>query len=90
MADDNDEREKMEALRLENQRLLDKKKLLLIKLQEGEKYKRDLKEAQKGAKKFAARKEKLQTVLNERCVDEKFAEEKYKVLVYYNEIRRQI
>lgn len=60
------EREKMAALREKNQRLLDKKKALLIKLQEGEKLKINLKETRKDAKKLASQREKLRAALGDR------------------------
>lgn len=60
------EREKMAALREKNQRLLDEKKALLIKLQEGEKLKANLKETRKDTKKLASQREKLRAVLGER------------------------
>lgn len=66
------EREKMAALREKNQRLLDEKKALLLKLQAGEKLKANLKETRKDTKKLASQREKLRAVLGERndCEEE--------------------
>ena len=76
------EREKMAALREKNQRLLDEKKALLIKLQQGEKLKINLKETRKDTKKLASHREKLRAALQagDRGVSDEETEEREKVI----------